>query len=100
MIPGACQSIIEGIQVDTHDIVFGPISEPGITVSIPLEMNGRPLPLRPGANYGCKIRISTLASSGVMGRDSTSWFSHWQALMAVNAMCVRGGQGGIADHIG
>ncbi|MCJ1452528.1 hypothetical protein MMC28_002871 [Mycoblastus sanguinarius] len=56
-----------------------------------------PLPFRPGADVNCKVKVSAYLPTA---KDTSSYYDIWAAMVAVNAMCVRFGKGGVASHIG
>jgi len=57
----------------------------------------RSLAERPGADFNCRVLVSARTP---WGQDATSWYVLWEALIAVNAVSVRKGKGGVAEGIG
>ena len=80
-----CNEITGGMVATTQTQVFGPKDAPGVQVILPQSLNL----LSPEGS--CELVINSRRSL-----DSTSWFEIYTGAAAVQAMCVRKGEGGIS----
>ncbi|KAL8749643.1 MAG: hypothetical protein Q9184_006728 [Pyrenodesmia sp. 2 TL-2023] len=86
---GDCSPVLDKWSVNTAPQTFGPAGQPGLGAKTPSIWRD--------VFTSCLARIDMVPARPY---DSAAWYDIWAAGEAINAMCVRRGEEGVASHLG
>ncbi|KAL9065078.1 MAG: hypothetical protein Q9161_008462 [Pseudevernia consocians] len=90
-VQASCQQIIDRMEADETNVVFGPQSDPLARVRLPY--------LLLSDDRACKITIRT-TGTGDGHTDVWTWSKMWEVAVALLGMCVREGKEGVETLLG